>query len=98
VKRKKTPAMSAWWEDYIQDPRPDDKHWAKEFRRNFRLPYASYVMLLDLISSEASNGMFDRWIKAYERKNNKKNKKFRQSNCSSWVRSAIWEEDGRLTT
>lgn len=74
VKRKKTPTMSAWWEDYILDPRPGEKVWAKEFRNNFRLPYASYVMLLDLISSEASNGMFDRWTKAYERKNNKKNK------------------------
>ena len=75
VKRKKTPKMSVWWEDYIQDPQPDNKHWTKEFRRNFRLPYASYVMLLDMISSEASDGLFDRWIKAYERKNNKKNKK-----------------------
>ncbi|KAI2508462.1 Plant transposon protein [Fragilaria crotonensis] len=75
VKRKKTPKMSAWWEDFIQDPRPEDKHWAKEFRQNFRLPYASYVMLLDMISSDASIGLFDRWIKAYERKHNNKNKK-----------------------
>ncbi|KAI2492792.1 Plant transposon protein [Fragilaria crotonensis] len=68
--------MSAWWEDYIDDPQPGNQHWAKEFRQNFRLPYASYVMLLDMISSEASDGLFDRWIKAYERTNKYKNKGF----------------------
>ena len=67
--------MSVWWEDYIHDPQPNNRHWNKEFRRNFRLPYASYVMLLDMMSSEASDGLFDRWIKAYERTTNKKNKK-----------------------
>ncbi|KAI2509843.1 hypothetical protein MHU86_4554 [Fragilaria crotonensis] len=97
VKRKKTPKMSAWWEDFIQDPRPEDKHWAKEFRQNFRLPYASYVMLLDMISSDASIGLFDRWIKAYE-STTTKTKRFRQLNCFSWVHFVIWEEDGRLTT
>ncbi|KAI2506821.1 hypothetical protein MHU86_7606 [Fragilaria crotonensis] len=24
IKPKKTPKMSAWWEDYIQDPKPED--------------------------------------------------------------------------
>jgi hypothetical protein len=41
VRRKKTPKMSAWWEDYIEDPQPNNQHWAKEFRQNFWLPYAS---------------------------------------------------------
>jgi hypothetical protein len=85
VKPKKVPNMSAWWEDPIQDPQPEYKHWAKEFRQDFRLPYTSYVMLLDVISSDASKGLFDRWIKAYERKNSNKNKRFCQSNCFSWV-------------
>ncbi len=81
VRRKKTPKMSAWWEDYIEDPQPNNQHWAKEFRQNFRLPFASYVMLLDMISSDKSEGLFDRWTKAlgdscYKRgENNKKNKK-----------------------
>ena len=31
VRRKKTSKMSVWWEDYIQDPQPNNKQWAKEF-------------------------------------------------------------------
>ncbi len=61
VRRQKTPKMSAWWEDYIDDPQPGNQHWAKEFRQNFCLPYASYVMILDMISSDQSKGLFDRW-------------------------------------
>jgi hypothetical protein len=44
VKRKKTPKMSAWREDFIQDPQPEDKHWAKEFRQNFRLATVCVVL------------------------------------------------------
>ena len=76
-RRKKTPKMSAWWSDYIEDPQPCNLHWAKEFRQNFRLPYASYVMILDMITSDKSEGLFDRWKtndNVYERVN-KKNKK-----------------------
>jgi hypothetical protein len=61
VRRKKTPKMSAWWEDYIDDPQPNNSHWAKEFRQKFRLPCASYVMILDTISSDKSKGLFDQW-------------------------------------
>jgi hypothetical protein len=46
--------MSAWWEDFIHDQQPEDKHWAKEFRRDFCLPNASNVILLDMISSDTS--------------------------------------------
>ena len=72
--------MSAWWEDYIEDPQPNNQHWAKEFRQNFRLTYASYVMILDMISSDKSEGLFDRWKQCddscyAQRENNKKNKK-----------------------
>jgi DDE superfamily endonuclease len=73
ARRPKTPKMSAWWEDYIEDPQPINKHWAKQFRQHFRLPYASFVMLLDMISSDDSNGLFDRWKNTKER--NRKNKK-----------------------
>jgi hypothetical protein len=70
--------MSAWWEDYIDDPQPGNQHWAKEFRQNFRLPYASYVKILGMISSSnQSEGLFDRWktnSNCYESEN-KKNKK-----------------------
>jgi hypothetical protein len=72
--------MSAWWEDYIDDPQPNNSHWAKEFRQKFRLPYSSYVIILDTISSDKSKGLFDRW-KTHDnscnvpRENNKKNKK-----------------------
>ncbi|KAI2490256.1 Plant transposon protein [Fragilaria crotonensis] len=81
VRRKKMPKMSARWEDYIDNPQPSNPHWAKEFRQNFRLPYASYVMILDMISPEdKSEQLFDRWKthddSCYiERENNKKNKK-----------------------
>jgi hypothetical protein len=77
ARRKKTPKMSAWWEDYIDDPQPGNQHCAKEFRQNFRLPYASYVKILDMISSDQSEGLFDRWkmnSNCYESEN-KKNKK-----------------------
>jgi hypothetical protein len=60
VWRKKMPKMSAWWEDFIDDPQPGNQHWAKEFRQNFRSPYASYVMILDMISSDQTEGLFDR--------------------------------------
>ena len=78
-RRKKTPKMSAWWLLYIEDPQPGNAAWAKEFRQNFRCPYASYVMILDMLTSDKSQGMFDRWQTAndtvYERVlNNKKNK------------------------
>ena len=78
-RRKKTPKMSAWWSLYIEDPQPGNAAWAKEFRQNFRCPYASYVMILDMLTSDKSQGMFDRWQTAndtvYERVlNNKKNK------------------------
>jgi hypothetical protein len=79
VRRKKTPKMSAWWEDYVDAPQPNNAHWSKEFRQNFRLPYASYLMILDMISSEKSEGLFDRWKahdnSCYDRQENKKNKK-----------------------
>jgi hypothetical protein len=78
ARRKKTPKMSAWWEDYIDDPQPGNQHWAKEFRQNFCLPYASYAIILDMILSNQSEGLFDRWktnSNCYESENNKKNKK-----------------------
>ncbi len=61
VWRKKTPKMIAWWEDYIENPQPSNSHWAKEFRLHFRLPYASYVLIFDSISSDKSEGLLDRW-------------------------------------
>ena len=72
ARRPKTLNMSAWWEDYIEDPQPNDTHWAKQFRQNFRLPYESFVMLLNMILYNKSNGLFDRWKNTKER--NRKNK------------------------
>ena len=69
--------MSAWWSDYIDDPQPCDSYWAKEFRQNFRVPYVSYVMILDMISSDKGEGLFDRWktnVNVYERVNKKNTK------------------------
>jgi hypothetical protein len=60
-------------------------------------------MILDMISSEKSEGLFDRWTQhnnsCYaDRENNKKNKKVSPIELFLLVPLDIWEEDGRLMT
>ena len=74
ARSQKTPKMSAWWEDYIEDRQPNNLHWrgCEQFRQRSWLLYASFVKFLDMILSDDSNGLFDRWTKTRETK--KKNK------------------------
>ena len=73
--------MSGWWEVKLRILNLTINIGPRSLDKNFRLPYASYVMILDMISStKKSEGLFDRWTQhdnsCYaERENNKKNKK-----------------------
>jgi hypothetical protein len=55
-----TPKLSSWWIWYIQDPKPESIQGAKMFRSRFRLPYASFVQLLQMLR-ERGGGLFKRW-------------------------------------
>jgi len=52
VRRPMTPTLSLWWLLYIQDPQPECKHWSKTFRQRFRLPYHSFLSLLDRMNQD----------------------------------------------
>jgi hypothetical protein len=45
--RPMIPTMSSWWMLYVQNPNPECKKWSKTFRSRFRLPYTSFVDLLN---------------------------------------------------
>ena len=53
--------LSSWWLDYVENPEPDDPDWNKLFRQRFRLPYLSYLELLEMVSGDGCDGLFDRW-------------------------------------
>ncbi|KAI2503815.1 Plant transposon protein [Fragilaria crotonensis] len=74
--RRVCPHLSNWWLDYIQNPEPDCPSWNKVFRQRFRLPYPSYIQILEWVSGDDCDGLFDRWRTEAEgftgRRNNKK--------------------------
>jgi hypothetical protein len=59
--RRVTPKLSGWWLDYIENPEPDCPSWNKLFRQRFRLPYWSYLEILEWVSGNGCDGLFDRW-------------------------------------
>ena len=59
--RRVCPHLSNWWLDYIQNPEPDCPSWNKVFRQRFRLPYPSYIQILEWVSGDDCDGLFDRW-------------------------------------
>ena len=59
--RRVCPHLSSWWLDYVQNPEPDCPTWNKVFRQRFRLPYASYLQILEWVSGDNCDGLFDRW-------------------------------------
>ena len=63
VLRSVTPRVSLWWILYIQDPKPENAQWSKTFRRRFRLPYESFLTLLQMVNDEKDdpNDCFFRW-------------------------------------
>jgi DDE superfamily endonuclease len=74
--RRVTPKLSGWWLDYIENPEPDCPSWNKVFRQRFRLPYLSYIEILEWVTGDGCDGLFDRWRAEADgytgRKNNKK--------------------------
>jgi hypothetical protein len=74
-----TPHQSLWWMMYVQDPKVDDAHWNRLFRTRFRLPYNSFLELLQMMQFEnfdPGNDIFVRWR---ERKDEDSKKKTRVS-------------------
>ena len=71
-----TPKLSGWWLDYIENPEPDCPSWNKGFRQRLRLSYWSFVGILEWVSGDGCDGLFDRWRTEADgytgRKNNKK--------------------------
>ena len=39
---------SVWFQSYILNPDPSNKKWDKKFRNRFRLPYKSFLELVDM--------------------------------------------------
>ena len=74
--RRVCPKLSSWWLDYIQNPEPSCPSRNKVFRQRFRLPYLSYLQILEWVSGDDCDGMFDRWRTDADgftgRRNNKK--------------------------
>jgi hypothetical protein len=76
-RRPMSPKLSFWWLKYVQHPQPDNSQWSKSFRMRFRMPYTSYLVLLDMIcDGDLCRGLFDRWRtpddRYFNRGNNKK--------------------------
>ena len=74
--KRVTPRLSSWWLDYIENPEPDCPSWNKIFRQRFRLPYESYLQILEWVTGDDCDELFDRWRTEADgytgRKNNKK--------------------------
>ncbi|KAI2507317.1 Plant transposon protein [Fragilaria crotonensis] len=57
-----TARHSLWWILYIQDPKVDCPQWNKVFRKQFRLPYQSFLDLLAMIKKDGEHcDFFERW-------------------------------------
>ena len=62
--RPMTPKLSQWWVLYIQDPKPECRHWSKSFRQRFRLPYQSFLHILSMLEEDSNDVYFQRWRKS----------------------------------
>jgi hypothetical protein len=64
-----------WWLDYIENPEPNCPSWNKMFWQRFRWPYLSYPQILEWVSGNGCDGLFNRWWTEADgftgRKNNK---------------------------
>jgi len=58
VRRVLPPTMSAWCNMYVDHPNLQSIRLHKRFRRRFRVPYNSYMLLLDEVKR---SDLFDRW-------------------------------------
>jgi hypothetical protein len=59
LNRPMTPKLSLWWMMYIQDnPKLECKQWTKSFRGRFRLPYQSFIDLLEMLKEDDNHTYF----------------------------------------
>jgi len=58
VRRVLPPTKSSGYQQYIQHPNLDNNTFHKRFRRRFRMPYASYLELVEIVKESQ---LFDRW-------------------------------------
>ena len=74
--KRVTPKLSSWWLDYIENLEPDCPTWNNIFRQRFRLPCESYLQILEWMTGDDCDELFDRWRTEADgytgRKNNKK--------------------------
>jgi hypothetical protein len=56
-----TARHSLWWILYVQQPKVDCPQWNKVFRKRFRLPYHSFLILLAMLKDDNHANFFERW-------------------------------------
>ena len=59
--RPMIPTMSSWWILYVQNPNPECKKWSNTFRSRFRLPYTSFVDLLNALMLDRTDIILAKW-------------------------------------
>ena len=59
--RRVTPKLSGWWLDYIENPELDCPIWNKVFQQRLELPYLTHCEVLEWMSGNRCDGLFDRW-------------------------------------
>ena len=58
VRQVLPPTMSSWYCQYLENPQIGNQWFETRFRRRFRLPYTSFVELVELVNS---SDFFKRW-------------------------------------
>lgn len=59
--RPMIPTMSSWWILYVENPKPECKKWSKKFRSRFRLPYSSFLDLLNMLTLDDTDIILSKW-------------------------------------
>ena len=55
VRCRMTLKMSLWWVLHIQDPKPECHRWSKSFWQRFRMPYHSFIKILEMTHEDDKN-------------------------------------------
>jgi hypothetical protein len=66
--RPMIPTLSCWWILYVENPQPECKKWSRTFRSRFRLPYSSFLDLLNMILADHTDTILHKWRAAEVRK------------------------------
>lgn len=59
--RPMIPTMSSWWILYVENLKPECKKWSKTFRSRFRLPYDSFLDLLNMLMHDDADIILRKW-------------------------------------